>query len=184
MKKIKTIIAVLLTISFISCLFGCDKHKEVEAISYMDFKNAIQEFYGVEDEIYENERNDSLFMRYSPNRAYLVTLQEYVDDEERNIKARTSQIRENFIIIQEGHPYYGEVEVEDVIFEYDDDISYIVFTTTDEEFIHFFYPTRNEVDRLYYASYCIGYTWIEVFTINDDINEAMEFVDSLGLPNL
>lgn len=184
MKKIKTIIAVLLTISSISCLFGCDKHKEVEEISYMDFKNAIQEFYGVEDEIYGNEYHDSLLIGYRPNRAYSVTRQEFLDDEERKIKAITSQIREYFIIIQEGHPYYGEVEVEDVIFEYDDDISYIVLTTTDEEFIRFLYPTRNEVNRFYYASYCIGYTWIEVFATNDDINEAMEFVDSLGLPNL
>ncbi len=195
MKKVKTIIAIMLIMSIFFGIVGCNNSQkieettddefinEIEEISEDEFRNAVEDFFEVnEEEFYETDENGCHRIIYSYGASCEVLFDKHVN--RSDMLDFRMDLQSTYNLIENGNYVIDEVVVEDIIYNIGDRSGYLVYTTSDEYLIDYHILNPEGIDRALIAIYFIESTFVMVIGTNDDIDETLEFIDSLGLPNL
>lgn len=199
MKQVKTIIAIMLIMVMLFGLVACNEFQRIEKISDTDFMNAIEEVLGADiDDVYAHNDNDgrrSIYYRYGESCSVYFHFYNHDFDGERVKEDHLSEIFHYYKLIENNNNSIDEFEVEGVnyrfedVYEINEDMGYLIFITSDEEFIDYLFTgylfrDPEEIDRYLYANYCAGPITISIRATNEDIDEALEFIEFLGLPHV
>lgn len=197
MKHVKLTISVLLIVSICLSIIGCTDKQKISRISVDKFNDALIDFMDVDsDDISESDTEDQRELSCTPSELCVMVITEYNKEYFEELEAlgfHTTNmyelfpdiIRINYTIIEDGIPFSGEeVEVETITHRFEEDYGYIVFITSDEDYLNYAAPNREGIDRMLYAGYYVDSVMIEIHAFDGDIDKALEFIEYLDLPSL
>lgn len=197
MKHVRLTISVLLIVSICLGIVGCTDKQRISRISVDKFNDALIDFMDVDsDDISESDNKDKRELSYTPSESFVMVITEYNQDFFEELEAlgfRTTNmyevfpdlIRSNYTIIEDGLPFSGEeVEVETITHRFEEDYGYIVFITSDEDYLNYAAPNLEGINRMLYAGYYVDSVMIEIHATDGDIDKALEFIEHLDLPSL
>lgn len=174
MKKVKTIIAMMLIMSIVFGILGCNTIEQVEELSAKDFKNALEDVFDANDDEIVETQGEGYDILYFPDRRCLITYDTFDnEDVARSIFEMQYNQYENI---------EKDYELDGVNRSFDENMGYIVVRTSDEVFMEEF---GTEVfDEIIFAYYYSGSMYISIFCADNDIDDALEFIECLGLPHV
>lgn len=174
MKKVKTIIAMMLIMSIVFGIIGCNTIEQVEELSAKDFKNALEDVFDANDDEIVETQGEGYDILYFPDRRCLITYDTFDnEDVARSIFEMQYNQYENI---------EKDYELDGVNRSFDENMGYIVVRTSDEDFMEEF---GTEVfDEIIFAYYYSGSMYISIFCADNDIDDALEFIECLGLPHV
>lgn len=176
MNNVKKIIAIMLVISTMFGFIGCG-FERVEEVSKRDFKNALENVFGVDDdEIIESTNENGDFVLLYTERESLIVYVKY-DDEDDAYDA----FEEFYDEIEDIEEDY---DIDNSKKRFDENSGYAFIRISDEDFAEDYHEGEFAPDDLIYAGYYTGSMFFSILCTDNNIDEALELIEVLGMPSI